>query len=160
MPSLTPPTPPTDRIFMGLGSNLGDRRAYLRLGLSFLPDVVAVSPVYETAPVGGPQGQGDYLNLVAELAPPQQPHHLLAAARAAEAAAGRRREERWGPRTLDVDLLIVGSTVVDEPELTVPHPRMWERGFVLVPLADLAPDLVGALLTPAVRAGVRGAGTI
>lgn len=150
----------TDRVFVGLGSNLGDRRAFLRLGLSYLPQVVAVSPVYETTPVGGPQGQDDYLNLVAELEPPQDPLELLAVARAAETAAGRRRDQRWGPRTLDVDLLLVGAARLDGPDLVLPHPRMWERGFVLVPLADLAPEIVGDRLGPALKAGVRPAGAL
>jgi 2-amino-4-hydroxy-6-hydroxymethyldihydropteridine diphosphokinase len=148
------------RAFVALGSNLGDRWAYLRGGLAQLPDVVAVSPVYETGPVGGPPGQGPYLNLVAELSTAATPRELLAAARQAEAAAGRTRHERWGPRTLDVDILLVGDLVVDETDLQVPHPRMWERGFVLVPLADLAPRLVAGRLTDEMRASAARAGTI
>ena len=146
--------------FVALGSNLGDRWALLRGGLAQLPDVVAVSPVYETAPVGGPAGQGPYLNLVAELRTAVTPRELLGVAQRAEAAAGRTRKERWGPRTLDVDILLVGDLVVEEPDLQVPHPRMWERGFVLVPLADLAPDLMAGRLTEGMRAGVVRAGTI
>lgn len=148
------------RAFLSLGSNLGDRWAHLRAGLSQLSDVVAVSGVYETEPVGGPPGQGRYLNLVAELSTRQSPAALLAMAREAEASAGRTREVRWGPRTLDVDVLLVGDQRVDTPELQVPHPRMWERGFVLVPLADLAPGLVAGRLTDDMRAGVTPAGTI
>ncbi|MGO9658778.1 MAG: 2-amino-4-hydroxy-6-hydroxymethyldihydropteridine diphosphokinase [Acidimicrobiales bacterium] len=148
------------RAFVALGSNLGDRWAYLRGGLARLPDVVGVSPVYETAPVGGPPGQGPYLNLVAELSTAATPRELLAAAAQAEAAAGRTRHERWGPRTLDVDILLVGDLVVDETDLQVPHPRMWERGFVLVPLADLAPLLVAGRLTDEMRAAAARAGTI
>jgi 2-amino-4-hydroxy-6-hydroxymethyldihydropteridine diphosphokinase len=121
---------------------------------------VAVSPVYETAPVGGPAEQGKYLNLVAELSAPQDPLELLATAQRAEAAAGRVRHERWGPRTLDVDILLVGTAKVSSDVLEVPHPRLWERGFVLVPLADLAPELAGHLLTDNLRAGVVPAGTI
>jgi 2-amino-4-hydroxy-6-hydroxymethyldihydropteridine diphosphokinase len=148
------------RVFLGLGSNLGDRWAYLRGGLTFFADLLAVSPVYETDPVGGPPGQGPYLNLVAELWSNATPAQLLGAVQLAEAAAGRYRDVRWGPRTLDVDILLMGDLVVDQPELTVPHPRMWERGFVLVPLADLAPELVGDRLTGAMRVGVSLAGTI
>lgn len=148
------------RAFVGLGSNLGDRWAYLRRGLTHLPDVVAVSPVYETEPVGGPPGQEPYLNLVAELWASATPRQLLEAAQKAEAAAGRARDIRWGPRTLDVDVLLVGDLSVAEQDLQVPHPRMWERGFVVVPLADLAPELVGARLTTEMRAGVSLAGTI
>jgi 2-amino-4-hydroxy-6-hydroxymethyldihydropteridine diphosphokinase len=107
-----------------------------------LPDLVAVSPVYETEPVGGPPGQDRYLNVVAELDTTLSPRDLLGLARRLEEAAERVRTVRWGPRTLDVDLLLYGDTVVDEEDLTVPHPRMWERRFVVEPLADLAPELV------------------
>jgi 2-amino-4-hydroxy-6-hydroxymethyldihydropteridine diphosphokinase len=148
------------KAFVGLGSNLGDRLAYLRAGLTYLPDVVGVSPVYETEPVGGPPGQDRYLNMVAELWSNASARQLLEAGQRAETAAGRAREVHWGPRTLDVDVLLVGDLTVDEPDLKVPHPSMWERGFVLVPLADLAPELVGDRLTTAMRAGVSPAGTI
>ena len=130
------------RAFLALGSNLGDRWQLLRDAVASLPDVVAVSPVYETDPVGGPEGQDAYLNLVVELDTSLSPRELLDVAQRLEAAAQRVRGERWGPRTLDVDVLLVGDERVDEPDLVVPHPRMWERAFVLVPLADLAPDLV------------------
>lgn len=145
------------RAFVALGSNLGDRRANLRQAVASLPDVVAVSPVYETDPVGGPEGQGAYLNLVVELDTALTPRGLLEVAQQAEAAARRVRTERWGPRTLDVDVLLVGDLVIDEPDLQVPHPRMWERAFVLVPLADLAPDLVAEVPS---GQGVRLAGRI
>ncbi|MGH9018106.1 MAG: 2-amino-4-hydroxy-6-hydroxymethyldihydropteridine diphosphokinase [Acidimicrobiales bacterium] len=130
------------RAFLGLGSNLGDRMDHLRLAVAALPDLVAVSPVYETAPVGGPAGQGDYLNLVAELDTELSPRDLLAVAQRLESDAHRVRTAHHGPRTLDVDVLLVGDLVVDDPDLVVPHPRMWERRFVVEPLADLAPDLV------------------
>jgi len=130
------------RAFLGLGSNLGDRWRYLREAVAGLPDVAAVSPVYETAPVAGPEGQGPYLNLVAELDTDLTPRRLLEVARRLEEGAGRVRAERWGPRTLDVDVLLVGDLTVDEPDLVVPHPRMWQRRFVVAPLADLAPELV------------------
>ena len=107
-----------------------------------LPDVVAVSPVYETAPIGGPDGQGPYLNAVVELRTRRSPRELLALCQRLEVEAGRERTQRWGPRTLDVDVLLVGDLRVDEDDLVVPHPRMWERRFVLAPLADLAPDLI------------------
>jgi 2-amino-4-hydroxy-6-hydroxymethyldihydropteridine diphosphokinase len=139
------PAPPVRRAFIGLGSNLGDRRAHLQTAVDKLraaEDVVAVSPLYETAPVGGPPGQQDYLNLVVELCTADSPRALLERCRVLEAAAHRQRRERWGPRTLDADVLWVDHELVDEPDLTVPHPRMWERRFVLAPLADLAPDLV------------------
>jgi 2-amino-4-hydroxy-6-hydroxymethyldihydropteridine diphosphokinase len=148
------------RAFLALGSNLGDRHGYISGAIKRLPDVVAVSNLYETDPVGGPPGQGAYLNCVVELRTALTPRELLAAAQAAEADARRVRVERWGPRTLDVDVLLVGDEAVDEPDLVVPHPRMWERGFVLVPLADLAPELVIGRLTSELARGVRPAGPV
>ena len=148
------------RAFLALGSNLGDRRAHLAAAVARIPDVVAVSQLYETDPVGGPPGQGAYLNCVVELRTTRTPRELLAEAQAAEAAARRVRVERWGPRTLDVDVLLVGEEKVEEPDLVVPHPRMWERGFVLVPLADLAPELVIGHLTSDLARGVRPAGNL
>jgi len=135
------------RAFLGLGSNLGDRWAHLRAAVEALREadrVVGVSTVYETEPVGGPGGQGPYLNAVVELDTGRTPRELLALAQSLERAAGRVRPpgERWGPRTLDVDVLLVGHLDVNDPDLVVPHPRMWERRFVLTPLSDLAPDLV------------------
>lgn len=130
------------RAFVALGSNVGDRWAHLRSAAAGLPDLVAVSPVYETDPVGGPEGQGPYLNAVAELDTDLSPRQLLELGRGLETAAGRERGVRNGPRTLDVDVLLVGDLVVADEDLVVPHPRMWERAFVLVPLHDLAPDLV------------------
>jgi 2-amino-4-hydroxy-6-hydroxymethyldihydropteridine diphosphokinase len=135
------------RAFIGLGSNLGDRRAALKQAVAQLEaggDVVAVSPLYETEPVGGPQGQGPFLNVVVELATAESPRRLLARCQDLEEAAHRVRTVRFGPRTLDADVLLVGDLVVDEDDLIVPHPRMWERRFVLQPLADLAPELVPA----------------
>ncbi len=126
------------RAYLGLGSNLGDRRAHLRAAVDALPDVVAVSPVYETEPQGGPAGQGPYLNLVVALETELSPRQLLDLCRSLEAAAGRLRSEPDGPRTLDVDVLVVDDLLVNEPDLVVPHPRMWRRRFVLAPLADLA----------------------
>ncbi len=135
------------RAFLGLGSNLGDRRATLRRAVAQLEatgDVTAVSPLYETAPVGGPEDQGPYLNLVVELSTTDDPRQLLERCQALEKAAHRVRTVRFGPRTLDADVLLVGDLVVDEPDLVVPHPRMWERRFVVQPLSDLAPGLVSA----------------
>ncbi|MDQ4131737.1 MAG: 2-amino-4-hydroxy-6-hydroxymethyldihydropteridine diphosphokinase [Actinomycetota bacterium] len=130
------------RAFLGLGSNLDDREGHLRRAVEALPDVVAVSPVYETEPVGGPAGQPPYLNVVVELRTERTPRELLELARTLEEDAGRVRSERFGPRTLDVDILLVEGVVVNEPDLVVPHPRMQERRFVVQPLSDLAPDLV------------------
>jgi 2-amino-4-hydroxy-6-hydroxymethyldihydropteridine diphosphokinase len=135
------------RAFIGLGSNLGDRRATLRQGVAELEgggDVTAVSPLYETEPVGGPEDQGAFLNVVVELATADSPRQLLSRCQALEATAHRVRTVRFGPRTLDADVLLVGDLVVEDPDLVVPHPRMWERRFVLQPLSDLAPELVPA----------------
>lgn len=131
------------RAFLGLGSNLGDREALLRSALDRLVAVglQAVSPFYETDPVGGPE-QGAFLNCVAELDTDLSARQLLAVCARLEAAAGRVRVERWGPRTLDVDVLWIEGVELREPDLVVPHPRMRERRFVLAPLRDLAPDLV------------------
>ncbi len=131
------------RAFLGLGSNMGDRRAYLRDAVAALADVVAVSPAYETDPVGGPE-QDPFLNVVVELATDATPRELLEVCREREAAAERVRRQRWGPRTLDVDVLWVEGAVVHEPDLVVPHPRMFERAFVLEPLRHLAPELIPA----------------
>ncbi len=142
---MTATAPSPRRAFIGLGSNLGDRRAILRRAVEALRakgDVVGVSPLYETEPVGGPDGQGPFFNLVVELSTSDTPRMLLERCRALEAAAGRVRMVRWGPRTLDADVLWVEGWQVDEEDLTVPHPRLWERRFVVQPLADLAPDLV------------------
>jgi 2-amino-4-hydroxy-6-hydroxymethyldihydropteridine diphosphokinase len=131
------------RAYLGLGSNMGDRLHYLRDAVATLAEVgpTRVSPVYETAPVGGPDDQGPYLNLAVELRTDRSARDLLGICHRLEAAAGRVRDVRWGPRTLDVDVLWVGGTTVAEPDLEVPHPRMWERRFVMAPLHDLAPDL-------------------
>ena len=131
------------RAFLGLGSNLGDRRQQLTDAIRAIPDVVGSSSLYETAPVGGPD-QGAYLNIVVELDTELSPRDLLEVCREREQAAARVREVRWGPRTLDVDVLWVDGATVNEPDLIVPHPRMFDRAFVLVPLSDLAPDLIPA----------------
>lgn len=130
------------RAFLGLGSNLGDRQQHLRDAVDALRgEVRATSDVYETDPIGGPT-QDPFLNLVVELDTDLSAHELLRVCWRLEAAAGRVRETRWGPRTLDVDVLWIDGVTVDDSELTVPHPRMWERRFVLAPLSELAPDLV------------------
>ena len=131
------------RAFVALGSNLGDRVAYLRAAVAGLPDVVACSRVYETDPVGGPDGQGAYLNMVVQLETERSARELLGVARALEADAGRERLVRWGARTLDVDVIWIDGVHVADPDLVVPHPRLRERPFVLAPLSDLAPDVVG-----------------
>lgn len=130
------------RAAVALGSNVGDRNAHLDAAveaLTALGDVVAISSVYETAPVGGPP-QDDYLNAVAVLETDLEPTELLEELFAIEAAHGRERAVRFGPRTLDLDLLLFDDAVIDEPDLSVPHPRMIERRFVLEPLLEVWPD--------------------
>ena len=132
--------------YLGLGSNLGDRRRHLEGAVDDLrgiAHIVALSDVIETAPQG-PPGQGPYLNAAAGIVTPVRPRPLLEALHAIEARHGRdrRRERRRGPRTLDLDLLLYGDLVLDEPGITVPHPRMHERLFVLEPLARIAPGAV------------------
>jgi 2-amino-4-hydroxy-6-hydroxymethyldihydropteridine diphosphokinase len=141
------PTALVRRAYLGLGSNLGDRAARLQAAVDGLAavdgiTVVAVSPVYETEPVGGPD-QPDYLNAVIGVDTTLTARQLLEAAQRLESVAGRDREqeERWGPRPLDVDVLLVGDEHIEEPDLVVPHPRLYERAFVMVPLADLDPML-------------------
>ncbi len=129
--------------FLGLGGNLGDRRASLRAGLGRLaPEVVveAVSPLYETEPVGVVD-QPPFLNAVCRARTALEPQALLAWVKGIEQAAGRRSGPRWGPRPLDIDILVYGDAAIDSPNLQIPHPRLAERAFVLCPLADLAPDL-------------------
>ena len=131
------------RAYLGIGSNLGERLGYLQLAVDELASadgvtVVGVSPGYETAPVGGPE-QPDYLNAVVAVDTTLTAHELLRVAQAVETEAERVRTVRWGPRTLDVDVLLVGDERIDTPDLVVPHPRLAERAFVVVPLADLDP---------------------
>ncbi|MFI6795176.1 2-amino-4-hydroxy-6-hydroxymethyldihydropteridine diphosphokinase [Streptosporangium canum] len=132
------------KVVLALGSNLGDRFETLQGALDSLFDApglefVAVSPVYETDPFGGPE-QGPYLNAVVIAQSTLEPRALLDRAQGVENAFGRVRGERWGARTLDVDLITVGDVVSDDPELTLPHPRAHERAFVLVPWSRADPD--------------------
>jgi len=134
------------RAYLALGSNLGDRLAHLQNAVNALDatggvGVVAVSRVYETDPVGGPE-QDAYFNAVVAIETSLDARALLRLSQRLEADESRIRGERWGPRTLDVDILLYDDITIDEPDLTVPHPRMWERGFVLAPLRDVAPELV------------------
>jgi 2-amino-4-hydroxy-6-hydroxymethyldihydropteridine diphosphokinase len=144
-------------VYLSLGSNLGDRLAHLETALARLQALRGIrllrrSSIYETDPVGRTT-QPRFLNLVAELTSALSPDDLLAAIHLIERQAGRNRslETRWGPRTLDLDILLFGDTVLESPHLTLPHARMAERRFVLTPLLELAPDLrnplTGALLS-------------
>jgi 2-amino-4-hydroxy-6-hydroxymethyldihydropteridine diphosphokinase len=133
-------------VTLGLGANLGDRLAALQRAVDLLDDhgvhVTASSRVWETAPVGGPEDQPAYLNAVVRATTHLDPPGVLAAVHEVEGALGRTREVRWGPRTLDVDVLLIDDVVADDPQLTIPHPRMSERAFVVLPLLELDPDLV------------------
>jgi 2-amino-4-hydroxy-6-hydroxymethyldihydropteridine diphosphokinase len=137
------------RAVLSVGSNLGDRLAHLATAVAqFRPWLVAVSAVYETAP-WGPVPQEDYLNAILVVDDPDaRPHDWLVRAHAAEASACRMRDGRWGPRTLDVDVVCVDGIRCDDPDLTLPHPRAAERAFVLVPWLDADPgaELAGAPL--------------
>jgi 2-amino-4-hydroxy-6-hydroxymethyldihydropteridine diphosphokinase len=148
------------RAFLGLGSNLGDRQAFLAEAVESLTGVVAVSSVYETDPVGGPGGQGAYLNLVVEWDTDLSARELLGVCHRLESAANRVRHERWGPRTLDVDILWTDLAPIDEPDLQIPHPRMSERRFVMAPLAELAPDVVPANWSDRAEGRVRMVGPL
>lgn len=165
--------PPRGEVFafLGLGSNLGDRLDHLQRAVDLLDDddatrVEAVSSVYETDPVGGPE-QGPYLNIALRVVTRRSPRRLLGLCNEVEAALGRVREERWGPRTVDVDVLLYGDRVLRTPRLEVPHPRMTERPFVLVPLMEVAPgqrlpcgdSVATALARLAPVEGVRMVGT-
>ena len=138
-----------ERVYVALGANLGDREATFSAAIAALeqePDLllVAASGVYETPPLG-PPGQAPYLNAVLALQAWLSPVALLERLQAIESALGRDRGPsavRWGPRAIDLDLLFFGERCVSLPELEVPHPRLHERAFVLVPLADIAPALV------------------
>lgn len=136
----------THRAIVALGSNLGDRAAHLRFGLSRLGDVVTTSQVFETDPVGGPDEQGAYLNMVAVVDTDLDPYQFMRRLHAIEAEAGRVRTVHWGPRTLDLDIIffddivLSSGTSAEAGALTIPHPRFAERRFVLEPLNEVAPQ--------------------
>lgn len=140
--------------YVALGANLGDARGTIRqalLDLDHLPQtrLVRASSLYRTAPIdsSGP----DYINAVAEVATTLSPHVLLTELQGLELAAGRERPYLNAPRTLDLDILLYGALTLDSPTLSIPHPRMAARAFVLVPLAEIAPHLLGAQQLAAVR---------
>ena len=131
------------RAFVGLGSNLGDREGHLRKAVEALAahglPPVAVSAVYESEPLGPPQP--DYLNAAAEVSTSLSARELLEALKRVEEEVGRTPTERWGPREIDLDLLLFDDETLEEPGLTVPHPELTKRSFVLVPLLEIDPDL-------------------
>jgi 2-amino-4-hydroxy-6-hydroxymethyldihydropteridine diphosphokinase len=130
-------------VTLGLGANLGDRLAALQRAVDLLADdgvrAVASSRVWETEPVGGPSGQPPYLNAVVRAETDLSAADVLSAANRVEEALGRTRETRWGPRTIDIDVLLYDALTHEDPVLTVPHPRLKERAFVVLPLLDIDP---------------------
>jgi 2-amino-4-hydroxy-6-hydroxymethyldihydropteridine diphosphokinase len=128
------------RAYVGVGANLGDREATIRAAIDALPGIVGVSELRETDPVGVVD-QPAFLNGAVALETDLAPRDLLDALLAVERDLGRERRERWGPRTIDLDLLLYGDETIDEPGLTVPHPRLHERRFALEPLLDLDPEV-------------------
>ncbi len=134
--------------YIGLGSNVGDSWKLIAQAVTMLAEtlrVVKVSSLYRTEAVGYEE-QEDFINAVAEVETDRAPAELLAACRSIEERLGRQRTIRWGPRTIDLDILLYGDVIVNGPGLTIPHPRMAERKFVLVPLAEIAPLVVHPLL--------------
>lgn len=133
-------------VFLGLGSNVGDREAQLKAAINLLDEqqgieVIKVSSFYETAPVGYVD-QPDFLNLCIKIETELSPHEVLERGLAIEQQLHRVRKERWGPRTLDIDILLYGDEIIETKDLSIPHPRMTERAFVLIPLQEIAPDKV------------------
>jgi 2-amino-4-hydroxy-6-hydroxymethyldihydropteridine diphosphokinase len=143
--------------YLGLGSNLGNRLAFLRGGRDNLVSRFDIhlrraSGVYETEAVGGPADNPPFLNAVVEIDTPLSPRELLAACLAVEDEFGRTRPTEWAPRTLDIDLLLYGDAVIDEPDLRIPHPHLQERAFVLAPLNEIAPELMHPVLHKTIAA--------
>jgi len=159
------------RYYLGLGSNIGDREGYLRQALEMIGKVegiavTAVSSVYETDPVGGPE-QREYCNAVAAIETGLPPWHVLETMLRIEQSLGRNRDTRWGPRTIDIDILMAGDIVLKEEGLVIPHPRYRERAFVLIPFAEIAPaerdpetgETIGEIVRGIDASGVRKTGT-
>jgi len=138
-------------VYVSLGSNIEPRAKYLERALNLLSanprtEVAQVSSILETKPVGGPAGQAKYLNAVAHLRTSLAPEELLLVLQGIETELGRKRRERWGPRTIDLDILLYDDEIIATDTLTVPHPFMHERRFVMQPLAEIAPDVVHPIL--------------
>lgn len=140
----------TATVFLGLGSNLGDRRPAMCAAIHSLVEHPHIDPdhdrgvasLYETSPVGGPPGQGPYLNSAVRITTSLSPQDLLHALQAIETKIGRVRHQRWAPRVIDMDILLFNDLVLDDSTLSIPHPRMHERLFVLAPLSEIAGELV------------------
>ncbi|MDI3310114.1 MAG: 2-amino-4-hydroxy-6-hydroxymethyldihydropteridine diphosphokinase [Thermoanaerobacterium sp.] len=131
-------------VFLSIGSNIGDREKYLKSALIKLAEnsvtIEKVSPIYETEPVGY-KNQDKFLNAVAKIKTELNPYELLKIINTVEKELGRERVIRWGPRTIDIDILLYGNVAINDYDLKIPHERMWERAFVLIPLNDIAPDI-------------------
>ncbi len=143
-------------VFLGVGSNLGDRSEYIQRALSELKQnrdiqFVQSSEMYETDPVGGPDGQGKYLNVVWQLETQLSPDNLLSNLLRVEQALGRERSEKNSPRTIDLDILFYDDQILNTPSLKIPHPRLHERAFVLKPLCDLIPERKHPVLQRSLR---------
>jgi len=146
----------THLAYIALGSNMGDRQNYIDSAIDGLRrthgvEVLDVSPPVETRPVGGPAGQQNYLNAAAAVRTNLTARELLDRLQRIETDLGRQRPVRWGPRTIDLDLLLYDDEIIDDPGLTVPHPRMHQRQFVMEPLARIAPDVVHPTLKRTAR---------
>lgn len=149
------------RAFLGFGGNLGNllvnfRQAKQQLAKYPLVEIISSSPLYQTPPVGGPDGQPDYLNGVVEIRTGLSALDLLQLCRRVEDDFGRVRDQHWGARTLDIDVLLVDDLIMDDPLLTLPHPRLHQRHFVLLPLNDLAPELIHPVLNETINTLLNG----
>jgi 2-amino-4-hydroxy-6-hydroxymethyldihydropteridine diphosphokinase len=144
--------------YIALGSNRGDRRETINKALNMLGEsgsdnitIVRVSTLIETAPLGGPAGQDNYLNAVAEILSQTSAEQLLGIMQSVEDRLGRTRPQKWASRTIDLDLILFGGRIIDKPHLKVPHPLMHQRSFVMVPLVEIAPDLIHPVLGQTMR---------
>ncbi len=153
-----PPTPTSarHRAFIAIGANLGDRNAAIRAALEALSradsiDIVRVSNFIENAAVGGPVGSPPFLNGAAELSTSLDPHELLARLLEIERSLGRERRQKWAPRTIDLDLLLYADRIIKTDDLTVPHPLLHERAFVLIPLAEIAAEIIHPTLSVTIK---------
>jgi 2-amino-4-hydroxy-6-hydroxymethyldihydropteridine diphosphokinase len=146
-----PPVAGVHTAFVALGSNIEPRIAYVESALNEVSahpgiHIIKISSIYETQPVGGPEGQGPYLNAVMELAVHLSPHELLTALLAIETQLGRKRDIPWGPRTIDLDILLYDRLIIADEDLVIPHPLMHERRFVMQGLAEIAPEVVHPMI--------------
>jgi 2-amino-4-hydroxy-6-hydroxymethyldihydropteridine diphosphokinase len=142
--------------YIALGSNIEPRGHYIQQAMNLLSDhpqieVIEMSSVYETRPVGGPAGQGPYLNAVTKIHTTLAPMELLSVLQKIEKELGRKRNVHWGPRTIDLDILLYSDEIISNDRLIVPHPLMHERRFVMQPLSQIAPDVIHPILQMSAR---------